>query len=472
MTRPPLLYRALRSLVRGLVQLFFRRVTVEGRWRLPLDRGGLLVAWHPNGIIDPAVMLASFPGQVVFGARDGLLRWPLIGPIMTGLGTVPIYRSQDQETMSAEARRAANAESLGALADAVAGGAYSALFPEGVSHDRPGPVEIRHGAARLWALAAERTADGLPPPALVPVGLHYGDKNTFRSDVLVRYGVPIDTSDAPDADALTARIADAIEAASLGVADWEQHRLLLRAQDVVRAEAAARRGDRSGAEAGLSEQVAGVAALWDAAQRLGAEQPEAVAAFQDRLDAYDQRLRDLDLDSAGLDVPPRIGSPLRVLAIGLAVVLGAVLAPPLLLWGLLVNAGPYWALKPLAKRFASAEKDEATIKLLGGMVLFPLAWVVASALVALGVVRIWEPVGLSLAPVAAAFAAGALAAVGGGLVLRAVELGQAALRNARAHLARRRLGDGLAALRAERAALHDALVRASRVPLSSPAATG
>ena len=471
MARPPLLYRVLRALVRGLVRLFFRRVDVEGRWRVPLDRGGLLVAWHPNGIIDPAVILASFPAQVVFGARDGLLRWPVVGAVMRGLGTVPIFRSQDQAALSDAERRAANARSLAALADAVAGGAYSALFPEGVSHDRPGPVEIRHGAARLWALAAEARADG-PPPALVPVGLHYQAKSVFRSDVLVRYGVPIDTADAPDAHALTARIADAIEAMSHGVDDWTEHRLLLRAYEVVRAERAARRGDRSGSDPDLSEQVAGVGALWEAARRLGADRPGQVAALQARLEAFDQDLRGLGLDASDLDVPPRIGSPGRVLAVGAAVVLSAVLAPPLILWGLVVNAVPYWALKPLARRFASAEKDEATIKLMGGFVLFPLAWTGASALVAFGVVRIWEPVGLSLAPVAAAFAAGALAAVGGGLVIRAVELAQAAWRNARVHLVRGRLGERLAPLRAERSALYDDLVRAARLPTPQQGSRG
>ena len=55
--------------MRGILRLFFRDIAVEGREHVPAEGGGLLVAWHPNGIIDPGLMLAAFPREVVFGAR-------------------------------------------------------------------------------------------------------------------------------------------------------------------------------------------------------------------------------------------------------------------------------------------------------------------------------------------------------------------------------------------------------------------
>src|SRR5690606_9094147 len=106
---PPLAYRVLVRAVRFVVRVFFGEVAVEGTANVPRERGGLLVAWHPNGLIDPALILAHFPGHIVFGARDGLLRWPILGRLFRALGTVPIYRPGDTEAMSEEARRAANA---------------------------------------------------------------------------------------------------------------------------------------------------------------------------------------------------------------------------------------------------------------------------------------------------------------------------------------------------------------------------
>ena len=67
-----------KRLAKALLALFFRRVEVTGLDAIPKGSGGLLIAWHPNGLIDPALVLATFPGRVVFGARHGLFRWPIL----------------------------------------------------------------------------------------------------------------------------------------------------------------------------------------------------------------------------------------------------------------------------------------------------------------------------------------------------------------------------------------------------------
>ncbi|MDH3729126.1 MAG: acyltransferase, partial [Myxococcales bacterium] len=66
-------------LVRFLVGMFFRRVMVAGTDHIPETGGGILIAWHPNGLVDPALIVSTFPRQVVFGARHGLFKWPIVG---------------------------------------------------------------------------------------------------------------------------------------------------------------------------------------------------------------------------------------------------------------------------------------------------------------------------------------------------------------------------------------------------------
>ena len=95
-------------LVRFLVGLFFRRVEVSGVENVPQTGGGILIAWHPNGLVDPALIISCFPRTVVFGARHGLFKWPVIGRIMKSLGTVPIFRATDLKDADDDARRAAN----------------------------------------------------------------------------------------------------------------------------------------------------------------------------------------------------------------------------------------------------------------------------------------------------------------------------------------------------------------------------
>ena len=112
LSRPPVAYRVLVGTVRLAMRLFFREISCEGRERIPTDGGGLVVSWHPNGLIDPALILAYFPGKIVFGARHGLFAWPALGWLMRRVGTVPIYRAADRSRMSLEERRKANQASL------------------------------------------------------------------------------------------------------------------------------------------------------------------------------------------------------------------------------------------------------------------------------------------------------------------------------------------------------------------------
>ena len=83
------------GLVRSLLNLYFRRVEHTGSETVPKTGGGLLGSWHPNGLIDPGLIVTSFPRQVVFGAREGLFQWPILGRLIRALETVPIYRAQD-----------------------------------------------------------------------------------------------------------------------------------------------------------------------------------------------------------------------------------------------------------------------------------------------------------------------------------------------------------------------------------------
>lgn len=477
---PSALYRVLRAGVGGLLRLFFRRIAVEGRRHLPHGRGGLLVAWHPNGLIDPALILSQFPGRIVFGARDGLLRWPVLGPMMRALGTVPIYRPQDTpagdtgaDPAAAEAaRRAANATSLDALAAEIASGSYAALFPEGVSHDLPHVAEVRAGAARLYARALALTPSGSPAPALVPVGLHYDEKAVFRSSVLVAFHAPIAvpeavlaglvSADAAEAraavDALTAQIERALVRAVHATEDWEIHRTMHRAAALVRAEAARRDGRRVG-EATTAERTLGFAQMWHGYAARRATHPAEVEALRETVDAYARRLDALGLADADLDRPPRLADPLLWALLMLQAVGVFVLLPPLLVAGFVINAPPHFLLKGLARRLARLQKDAATVKLMAGLVLYPLAWLVAGGL------AVWARAGLHrsfpalpVAPLRTFLAVVVLGAVGAVVALRYSELAGSTVRALAVRLTRARRRTAVAQLRARRAVLHDRLV--------------
>ena len=395
------LERALLFALRLLVRVYFREIEVIGTDNVPRDRGGVLVAWHPNALVDPCLVTAEFPGRVVFGARHGLFGWPVLGAAMRALGAVPIYRAMDRQALSPEERREANVRSLSALASQVSGGAFAALFPEGLSHDEPKLAPVKTGAARLYYEARASLPPEAPAPVIVPVGLHYDEKHLFRSAALVWFHAPLELP--PELDArpagegdeavseavserrvreLTARIERALEDAVHPTDDWRTHRLIHRVRKLVRAERARRAGAAVGRPT-LEERTLGFARVQRAYYERLASDPERAAALRDRVERYDDSLNALGLDDHELETNPPIGG-LWLLALTLVqFVFVFLLLPPLLLLGYLVNGTAALLVLGVTRLLARNTKDIASHKLLVGAAVFPLTWLAVIPLGAL-----------------------------------------------------------------------------------------
>lgn len=459
-------YRFVVSIVRAVLRLFFREVEITGLENLPTDRGGVLVAWHPNGLIDPGLILACSPRPVVFGARDGLFRVPLLGWMMRAVGTVPIYRPQDGAAADPEARKTANARSLDALAGRVAAGQFSCLFPEGTSHDAPHLLQLRTGAARFWYRSRELLGVDAEPPVIIPVGLHYDEKRGFRSRVLVAFHPPLEVPDdlrpmpAPDEErprlqGLTGEIERVLHDVVRATENWELHHLMHRARKLVRAERARRAGADPG-RPGLGEKQLGFARVWQGYYQRRASHPEVVAGLLARVREYDADLRVLGMEDHELDRPPRLFR-WHLAAVLVFQVLGVfVFLPPLLVVGVLVNAVPFFALGAVVRSVSKQHKDEATLKLMLGALLFPAVWglVGVAAFFGADALHTFYP-SLPHQPGAAAFWVVALSIVGGVAALRYLRITRETARALRVRLTRARRGSTLAHLKLERSWLHD-----------------
>ena len=384
-----------RTLARALLALFFRRVEVTGTENLPDVAGGMLLAWHPNGLIDPALVLSTFPGRVVFGARHGLFQWPLLGRILRACA-VPIFRRQDLAPgADPDAARRGNDASLAALAQAIGEGSFAVLFPEGDSHDEPHPLALRTGAARLYLDALRRAGHGARL-TVIPVGLHYDRKRFYRSRALVAYHPPLDLSaeiaggeDDEEsrrevARRLTARFATVLDQTVLATDDWSEHYLIHRLRRLMRSERAAR-GDGDPGPADMRERLLGFARVWTAFRERKESDPTAVESIRSRLETYDRRLRRLGLEDHELDRPARLPHGRLLLALAFQRFVIDALLPPLVLIGLIANLPTALVLAGIVRLAARRKKDQATIKVLVGVLLFPATWL------ALGVVAFWSP---------------------------------------------------------------------------------
>ena len=174
---------AARTLVRRILRLYYPRIEVEGRDRIPADGAVLFVANHPNSLMDPALIGFVAQRPVHFFAKAPLFDVPVFGALMRALGMVPAYRGQDDK---AQVRK--NLETLDVGAAHLRRGEAVGIFPEGKTHDRDGVEQVRTGAARIaWA-----AAQGNGRVWVVPLGLNFERKERFRSSVWVRVGEPLE----------------------------------------------------------------------------------------------------------------------------------------------------------------------------------------------------------------------------------------------------------------------------------------
>ncbi len=270
------------------------RLRVGGE-RIPATGPVLLVANHPNSLLDPVVVMAAARRPVRLLAKAPLFEDPKTAWFVRLGRAIPVHRASDDPTKMAD-----NAAMFRAVHDALAAGDAVGLFPEGISHAAPAMAPLRTGAARIALGAAESVGRGFP---VVPVGLTFRQRDIFRSDARVVIGAPIAWEDlaarsAEDTGAvreLTARIAAGLAAVTLNLDSWEDEPLVRTAVRVWEAERGAmpETSERAARLAITTRILADVRARVDAE---GAEVVRVVAEHRRRLERMRMRPADLVAD--------------------------------------------------------------------------------------------------------------------------------------------------------------------------------
>lgn len=145
----------------------------------------LIVVNHPNMLMDPLLALGATRRRVRTIAKAPHFRTPIFGSILQGVDALPVYRLRDDPRLVAR-----NKTTLRQAADVLIAGGALLLFPEGGSHPDPRLRPLKAGAARL-ALTAEAESGWTLGLVVVPVGLTYENRGSFRSRALAAVGPPL-----------------------------------------------------------------------------------------------------------------------------------------------------------------------------------------------------------------------------------------------------------------------------------------
>lgn len=358
------------------LKVFFRRIETVNAENVPAGTGVIFVMNHPNGLIDPALVFVSLPRRISFLAKSTLFRMPVIGFILRTIGALPLYRRIDAgEDVSK------NQKTFELCRELLQTGGSIALFPEGVSHNSSKLLPLKSGASRI-AIGAASVSNAAEPVnvKILPVGLYYTNKTTFRSEALLHFGEPfevesveLDAEGQPPRDAvknLTSRIDAALRDVTLN-AESEAELHAARIAEEIFADA---QGDQSlGREFEFRKEF-----IKETTDDVNVNADE---SLKSRLREFDQKLDRLRLEPEHLSLALYSRSSVTREAFYYA--WKFVMLAPFALIGAVLHFPAYQVTKLFSKWYASHGADDvaSTAKVLAGIVFIPFTWIIATAAV-------------------------------------------------------------------------------------------
>lgn len=454
-----MLYQLLRSTAHIALRWYYSDVIVQGRARIPLRGPVLIVANHPNALVDAMLIASSVDRRVLLTAKATLFENPFLALLLGAVGVVPLRRAKDERAaIRSGAAASRNDDAFRMVTHAFRQNGMVLVFPEGISHDEPSLAQLKSGAARM-ALGARDA--GVQALHILPMGLVFEQKERPRSRILVRVGDPLNvdawysSSMAADAGALTREIDTRLRRVTLNFASADSASRAVRVAGALAAFAGEPASVGSGESFVLQAELAArvelaTDALATASPRVGG----AAEAFTTRLQTFETDLakQGVTLAHARISLRVRHGAWFVIREIALSL-----LALPVGLLGRMTHWLPIRlariiALRSSTRQFSRDQPAMRTIVL--GLVALLLWYVLIGALVThwLGVVA----AALSLLVI---FAAAQVDLLLQDRLVRVWRRARTYLVLRSHHELRARLSNDIAELLAEAVALEQALVQ-------------
>lgn len=374
--------RIIQAIISIALRLFFRRIEASGAENVPETEPLIFVLNHPNGLIDPGLVFVALPRPVSFLAKSTLFDLPVIGFLMRAIEALPLYRRIDEREDPAQTA-ALNQRTFAACHQLLRKGGAIAIFPEGISHNETKLLPIKTGAARIALGAASMEKEEDLNLKIVPVGLYYTSKTSFRSEALLSFGEPfsieaveMDENGQPPREAvreLSEKIAEKLGEVTLNVETSEQLEIVQRAEQLFSSVY-----ETVNFRTSLAEELENRRRFAAQIEDFRKNAPEKVERLTRQIDDYENKLREIGIASEHLSVSAHPSREvvwrfwLRV------VVIYAIL--PLVLIGAIVHLPAYLLCLLLARIFRRHGPDESggTIKILAAILLMPLTWLIVS----------------------------------------------------------------------------------------------
>jgi glycerol-3-phosphate O-acyltransferase / dihydroxyacetone phosphate acyltransferase len=375
-----MLYSALVSIIRIAVKVFFRKIHVRYEASIPDDTPLIIAANHPSTFMDAMVIGAYIKRPLYFLAKGSLFTNRLLTVIFDSLHMVPIYRKQDDPS-----RMDRNEQVFERCYEFLSEKKALLIFPEGISKGDRRLSRIKTGTARI-ALGAEASHGYRLGVTIVPAGLNYTDVGIFRSELYIRFAAPIDLSpycqmhyedDQKAVNALTDHVRERLETHTINIESEELEALVENIEILYKSRLSEETGPSSD---GSPDDFSLSKGILDAVNHFSRRDPQRVANVRRRIDTYIDHLKRIRLrDDLFQEGPPDRSLPRDVLRTAIFTLWGL----PIYLYGVINNYLIYKLIDTLTGKISDAAEYHGPVKLVLGLVLYPIfyglqCWAVTS----------------------------------------------------------------------------------------------
>ena len=370
-------YWLVQRYVRFCYKLFYKKIYVKNLQNIPKNQPVLLAPNHQNALMDALVFVGNTPFQVVFMARADIFKGRLLKHFLNFLNIMPIYRIRDGID---NVRR--NDEVFEKTLQ-VFRNKYNpiGIFPEGNHGDRRRLRPLVKGIFRMAFLAQEDYKDK-PGVKIVPVGLDYGHYSNFRTSIFINIGKPIEVSEyyktyevdkVKAINGLKDRLSSEISRLMIDIQNASYYKLYIslrtiynkRMREIIHIKGGTLY-DKFLADKKMIEQL----------DKEYDVNPSKFKGLDEKVRNYIQELRTLNIRDWVVE-KRNFNKPFEFLK---ALVL--ILLSPLTIPGLINNLLPYKIIEKLVKKIKDPQ-FLSSVKFVGGMVFFPLYYIIVSVLAAI-----------------------------------------------------------------------------------------
>jgi len=363
-----MLYRILKVIVAIGIRLYYKEIKVKNRKRLNVQGPCIILANHPNTLMDAWVIGHICKQPIHYMAKATLFDSPFKQKVLRSLNMIPINRRGEGAVSGV-----ANQDSFEACYRILEEGKTLVIFPEGTSHWERRLRELKTGAARI-ALEVENRNDGKLGLQIIPLGLNYLQADRFRSDILVQVGNPMEATDyledyrksaGPAAKRLTEQIRIRLEQLLVNSEIKEDEKLIEELHAVFSSKYIKTE------ERGVEGEVKLIKQIRDAVTEISITQPWKLDEIKSLLVQIQWQLDKFEIRADFLDRRFRSRMFLRQIFVSVVFLL---IGLPLFIFGLIHNVVPYKLTDYLIPKLTKEVEYYAPIAVLLGLILYPVTY--------------------------------------------------------------------------------------------------